>query len=828
MIYFCCDDRRRAEIEKSPKDVNGIDFIEVSEDQTLLFVRFIRTDRVAGLTKDNFRIQGGRRIPNVRVVAVTQGLGSLVDPNTLTLEVDQPGDFSLYTLRIVRGGTGGDRDEPPAGFDPLLSATELEFKAACETEFDCGHKDPCPREPKPAPSIDYLAKDYASFRQLLLDRMAVLIPEWRERHAADLNVTLVELLAYVGDYLSYRQDAIATEAYLGTARRRVSVRRHARLVDYPMHDGANARVWIRLAVDQGITLPRRKEGLTQFLTRVSIPGGTLPLRLAHGTRAFEDALTAGTKVFELVDAPELLALHPDRNEMHFHTWAARECCLPRGATTADLQGDLTTLQDRIVIFAEVKGARSGDARDADRTHRHAVRVTNATKIADPLAGIDVTRIEWGEEDALPFPICVSSKNAKGGFEENVSVAWGNVVLADHGRTITGVPLGPVPRVSEALAVRGESGHCDGEPPQPPPVRFTPLLPHRDITFEAPYDAKLPASALLAVEPRQLAPHSMKLVENDSAARQWFPRAHLLDAGNSDLHFVVENESDGSAFLRFGDGVSGAVPAAGMSFTASYRIGHGIDGNIGGDAIACIVSDAPQTAFVTLVTNPLPARGGVEPESMERVRQNAPAAFRVQQRAVTAADYGEMAQRCSRDVQRAAATFRWTGSWNTVFITVDRRSGRDVGEEKFRFDLERCLNRYRMAGHDLRFDLPRFVPLELAMTVCVKRDYFRSDVAGALGEVLGTSTLAGGRRGFFHPDNFTFAQPLYVSQLLAAAQSVEGVDSVEITALHRQGTPSSAALESGRLEVGTLEIVQLENDPNFRERGLLALDLRGGR
>src|SRR3712207_7620689 len=49
--------------------------------------------------------------------------------------------------------------------------------------------------------------------------------------------TLVELLAYTGDYLSYYQDAVATEAYLETARRRISVRRHVRLIDYPMHEG---------------------------------------------------------------------------------------------------------------------------------------------------------------------------------------------------------------------------------------------------------------------------------------------------------------------------------------------------------------------------------------------------------------------------------------------------------------------------------------------------------------------------------------------------------------------------------------------------------------
>ena len=36
----------------------------------------------------------------------------------------------------------------------------------------------------------------------------------------DVGVMLVDLLAYVGDQLSYYQDAVATEAYLGTARQR--------------------------------------------------------------------------------------------------------------------------------------------------------------------------------------------------------------------------------------------------------------------------------------------------------------------------------------------------------------------------------------------------------------------------------------------------------------------------------------------------------------------------------------------------------------------------------------------------------------------------------
>ena len=65
----------------------------------------------------------------------------------------------------------------------------------------------------------------------------------------DIGIALVELLAYVGDYLSYYPDAVATEAYLDTARERISVRRHVRLVDYFLHEGCNARAWVSIRPD---------------------------------------------------------------------------------------------------------------------------------------------------------------------------------------------------------------------------------------------------------------------------------------------------------------------------------------------------------------------------------------------------------------------------------------------------------------------------------------------------------------------------------------------------------------------------------------------------
>jgi predicted phage baseplate assembly protein len=298
---------------------------------------------------------------------------------------------------------------------------------------------------------------------------------------------------------------------------------------------------------------------------------------------------------------------------------------------------------------------------------------------------------------------------------------------------------------------------------------------------------------------------------------------LLASDKFAAEFVVEIEEDGTAALRFGDDRHGMRPAPGASFEASYRVGNGARGNVGAEAILHIITSEPA---ITAVRNPMPARGGVEPESIEHVRQSAPFAFRTQERAVTPADYAAAGERHPQ-VQRAAATFRWTGSWRTVFVTADRLGGLPVDDE-FERAMRGHLERFRMAGHDLEIDGPRFVSLEIEMTVCVKPEYFRSSVNQALLMAFSNRALPEGRRGVFHPDNFTFGQPVFLSSIYQAAQSVAGVDSVEITTFQRQGQPNTSALDTGRLELGQLEIARLDNDPNFPERGALRLKLKGGK
>jgi uncharacterized phage protein gp47/JayE len=101
--------------------------------------------------------------------------------------------------------------------------------------------------------IDYLARDYNSFRQALIDLIPAKLPEWTDRSEADFGVVLIELFAYMGDILSYYQDRIANEAFLTTAQERRSVINHLRLIGYEMAPAAPAAARLSLIVANNVS-----------------------------------------------------------------------------------------------------------------------------------------------------------------------------------------------------------------------------------------------------------------------------------------------------------------------------------------------------------------------------------------------------------------------------------------------------------------------------------------------------------------------------------------------------------------------------------------------
>jgi len=451
---------------------------------------------------------------------------------------------------------------------------------------------------------------------------------------------------------------------------------------------------------------------------------------------------------------------------------------------------------------------SGLEVDADPEHRHVVRLdADPEPDVDPLTGDRVLEISWHPADALPFPLCLDQFPVPGGVVRGASVARGNVVLADHGLTGAPEPLPPVP----------ETG------------RYAPVLARPGLTFRMPYDDETaraaPASAATAVDVHLTVP----AIRLSQGADRWEPQRDLLSSDRFANEFVVETESDGRAGLRFGDDVLGRRPTPGAAFRAQYRVGNGAAGNVGREALGRLVTNLRD---FDRVGNPVAAAGGTEPESLEEVRQFAPQAFRRQERAVTEADYAEVAER-HPEIQRAAATRRWTGSWYTEFVAVDRRGGYGV-DERFAAALAGFLEPFRMAGRDVEVDGPVDVPLDIAMTVCVEPDQLRADVQRALLEAFGRGQLPGGGRGFFHPDNFTFGQPVYLSRVVARAMDVPGVQWVDTSEgpdsanrFQRWGQDSHGERDAGVIEMGRLEVARLDNDPDAPEEGRIEFVMQGG-
>jgi hypothetical protein len=877
----------------------GLDYAEVSDDQRTIYVYFLGK-APQQIEMANLRLQGGQRIRDVQVVNLL--VHRQVDPTLddyMEVAVNKPGDFSTYTLSIVKLDDRGDPTGQPAdGFDPRYDAVSFSFKAACPTGLDCKSDHVCPPPERAWPEINYLAKDYASFRQLILDRLALVMPRWHETHVPDLGIALVELLAYVGDYLSYYQDAVATEPYLNTARQRISVRRHVRLVDYAMHEGCNARAWVTLNTDTDEPFDATE---IEFIT--PFPG--VPDRNILTPDDLSSVPEGSFDVFQpLLPKTGTIWIYQAHSTIHFYSWGDRQCCLAKGATAATLldqwvsppeppvthpsakapspkssepasdgpPGTVRALKLKagdVLILEEVIGPGTGNAADADLTHRQAVRLTSVTPTVDPLVhpyggnfGQPIVEIEWAQEDALTFPLCISVQGPPPACQylDNVSVARGNVILVDHGESHNEA-LGTVPIESTTSRCPTE---CSPAETTITPGLFRPRLSQRPLAFGQPLPVCGSASALSAQDPRQALP---QIALADGSSQAWSPVADLLESGPDDRSFVVEMDDDGDGHIRFGDGILGRMPDAGSAFQATYRTGNGPSGNVGAGKIAYIVLLNQKLSGVNLVPcNPLPASGGTDPEPVADVKLFAPTAFRdVLERAITADDYASLAadnsrrkeersqliaaatngglavgtsDRCSQPfqgLQAAKATLRWNGSWYTALVAIDPL-GTEGAKTELVQEITTFLEPYRRIGHDLLVSPAEYVPLDLAITVCVLSDYLRAQVERALLDIFSNRVLADQSKGFFHPDNLTFGQGVFVSKIIAAAQAVTGVQNVRMTRLERfalsnpaPGENAAVALPPGGvLTLGPLEIARLDNDPDFPENGRLSLDLRGGR
>ncbi|HEY5960349.1 MAG TPA: hypothetical protein VIV60_27535 [Polyangiaceae bacterium] len=759
------------------------------------------------------------------------------DPETclsyIEFKANGPNDFRKYRIRIEDPFVKDARNTSKLSrLDPFFNDVEFTFEVGCEDTLDCAPRDQaCPNEPTVDFPVDYLARDYVSLKNALLDFASHRYPEWTYPIEADVGMVMTEILAAMGDEFSYIQDRYAREAYLETATERRTLRKKARLLDYDIHDGRNATT----------------------LLDVRVKGGSASgvQSIAVGTQVWAMTEGAAPVVFEvglgLRDSNQSYPVSFDWNAEQLPPYwpdVSRKC-LQVGATEL-LIG--TALADAALIRS---GLESGDRLMLLRTdpkdasvpsRRHFVHVTGISIERDPLADEangQFTRITWDKSDALPFQI-----------DQSMLELSLNIVPATAGETReelgfvchpTSVPTSldvePTP-----TAVEREGYLPVTLDPQNPPTRPTVYL------FSLP-DTETGGLGFLGPSLREARP---EIVLKDPTGIEWQYTRSLLEADATHEAYALEDGTwrrvvgyrrlgdelvhhdyaSGHGYtLRFGDGVFGRTPPDGTQFSVTYRLNPGAQANVPADTIVDgrQLTTRPKAAmpdFVASVTNPWPVKDGVDPETASDIKLYTPEAYKADVYfAVTPEDYGEQTARLDF-VQRGYARLRWTGSWNTVFASADPYDSYSLTDDQFAA-VEGWLDCVRQAGRDVIVKEPRFRTLDLEIHVCVESYAYAGQVARLVTEALlgrgGTRPL----KGFFNPDNFTFGTPLRRSALEAAVQKVAGVRAVLLIRLRSRGRYIFDDFTELTLDVDADEVIRLENDPTHPERGSLRIITEGG-
>ncbi|GAA1552978.1 hypothetical protein GCM10009789_03150 [Kribbella sancticallisti] len=744
--------------------------IETSATPPVILVAHLNQP-VGTLRPDQVRISGMRRPPpryRVRVDPVTA-------PLEVRVEFDGWGDHAPYTFTLTDGGG--------APLHPFYATATFWFTIDCS----CGDCRPSSAQaalqPMQPPAVDLLTKDYTGFVALLTDWVSVNAPDVTDLSSAAFEQVLLELLAWAGDLTSYYQDRVAAEAFIETATQRFSLRQHAALLGQRLDDGRTASTV--LAFDPAVSgfVP---EGLS-----VRMPTGPDEVPVAF-------AVTARTPV---------AAEHASDRLVPAAFPGAPDAQLPAGARSLLVLGHdvhLTT-GDRLALV-------QGSFWQVVTLDRPVEQFVEPGWVADPADDFDpltdqptrVTRISWTD----PLTRALSPWQGPR-LKLHANLVDARAGLPRIATSAPGVP--PSGRVGLALddpstvAARSSTGALQ--------LRSL-RVPEWPVAYDDLPDGVGTAPA----------------VQVSVSGQAWTQVEHLRASRSYDLHYTAQADEDGAVWLGFGDGVSGhevALEAPDMPsalIEIAYRLGTAGTGDAGLDTLTRIVPPATGTdEEVTLqalgdvrVTNVTPGLGSRPPASLERIRQDVPAALHHGdlQRAVSLEDYAQVAMQVP-GVGRATA--RGGGRlFNTVTVLIDPQGSQEL-DLRLRQAVEEHLNRLRMAGREQVVMAAQYVPLDVALEVCA--------AAGVPADVVRERVLAelrpgsDARPGWFHPDRLSFGDAVHLGDLLAYVQGIPGVRAVKATRFAPLGDVAGPAVRDV-IALGRSAVARMDADPEVPENGSL--------
>jgi hypothetical protein len=516
--------------------------------------------------------------------------------------------------------------------------------------------------------IDYMARDYQSFRQTLIDLIPSRLPEWTDRSESDFGIVLIDLFAHMADILSYYQDRIANEAFLETAQERRSILNHLRLIGYEMAPASAASTQLSLILGD------TRHGVVEIR-----PGD----RFATTSSAGKPAVT-----FEYIEQKPLII-------------------------------------------------------DSDNGPWKKVYKTDGSEL----------------KGFKQLETCIPVREGK--------TVNGDVIGVSDGSPNQRYSLSHRKLLRGTLSITVETS------PPTAPWRLRENLIFGDYPFSRNHIQVL----------RDLSSHGSTLS---------FSRG-------GDPDFAIETDENDITSVIFGDGQHGRIPPPGARIIARYRIGGGLNGNVGSGLITTVVN-APQLQLIgAKVTNKEPASGGAERESIEHAIKHAPSAFSSMHRAVTAEDYVSLAK-LFPGVSKARAE---AANWNQINLFIaPMGSGQPVSDVLER-DLLAFFENKRMLTTRIEIIGPEYIKIHIG--VIAKAVAYLSPVTVAA-EI--ESTI----KSLFDFEKMEFGQTLYISKIYEALEALAGVDFVyidEFKGVRNDANNTLLTASEGTLLLGSNEIPVLD-------------------
>ncbi|MFY0617688.1 baseplate J/gp47 family protein [Shimia sp.] len=687
----------------------------------------------------------------------------------------------------VRLNTGGN--DP---LHPFFSSGHFDFYIDCPAG-DCRSSDiQAARAEMPEPAIDLTTKDYTGFLQVAQNWVKATDPNWSDLSTASIESTLIETLAHHAELLSLHQDRVVQEAFVDTARERISLTRHASFLGLDLDQGATATTLVALDVavsgylPQGTPINRREDGgrvTSRFETSAQVfldplwnAGLTDP---TDGTGLMAAAWPGATDAILPVGTCNLLILGWDRGLV-----AGQRVALVQGARI-----HVAHLSQVREIEAPGWAGDPSDALGTGLTQLTELHWTNPT--AQEFA-------PWSDASGLPMLITANL----------VTAQHGETRIATHPHTQTTIGFG-TGRQDLVTASDGITGQL---------MLRALRTPEGDVLTDASMSPCPSLSVTLAGE-----------------IYGWQP--NLRSSAGFDRHFTTERDNDGSIWILFGDGVRGrAVPLPdgqmlpNETLEVRYRRGDPAAGNIGAFALNAVGqfpagdtrnADVAGLAVIS-ATNITPATGGRRPVSLELARQKIPESIRhpALERCVTPDDYRRAAEMVPGVAQAAAKPLG--GIFNTIALLVAPDKG-DTLTNDLAQTVWHHLDNLRMAGREYIVRPPNYVPLDIALLLCPAGTASAAQIRDQARRALLPGTSA--NPGFFHRSRISFGAEVRLADILAEIHRQPAIGAVRALAF-RPLLDAGTDLVRRVIRLTSTEIAQFSGEEGRPDRGRLTLRVAG--